>query len=130
MRNARAAHLQQVAFTMPGGSVSLPKNILCILTILRKRGVIRGFTLQEQSVQDKKKRQVILYLKYDAVGKPLIDTLFIVSKPSRRVYISSVALWQPQTSTGFFVLSTSYGILTDNEARRYNVGGEVLFGVT
>ena len=92
MRNARAARLQQVAFTMPGESVSLPKNILCILTIFQKRGVIRGFTLQEQSVQGKNKRQVILYLKYDATGKPVIDTLFIVSKPSRRVYISSVAL--------------------------------------
>lgn len=92
MRNASAARLQQIVFTRPGRSVSLPKNILSILTILRKMGVIRGFTLQEQSIQGKNKKQVILYLKYDATGKSVIDTLFIVSKPSRRVYISSVAL--------------------------------------
>jgi ribosomal protein S8 len=44
--------------------------------------------------------------------------------------MSSSAIWQPQTTTGFFILSTPIGICTDIEARRYNVGGEILFGVT
>jgi len=72
----------------------------------------------------------MIYLKYDESGKSVIDSLFLVSKPSRRIYMSSSAIWQPQTTTGFFILSTPIGICTDIEARRYNVGGEILFGVT
>jgi ribosomal protein S8 len=45
------------------------------------------------------------------------------------VYISASSLWQTQSTTGFVALSTVYGIITDIEARRYNVGGEVLFGI-
>jgi ribosomal protein S8 len=45
------------------------------------------------------------------------------------VHISSNALWQSRATAGFFVMSTTYGILTDVEARRFNVGGIVLFGI-
>lgn len=56
--------------------------------------------------------------------------MFRASTPGRRIYVSASSLWQPQSTSGFFVLSTVYGIFTDAEARRYNVGGELLFGVT
>lgn len=128
IRNAKATQLSQIVFIRPQGSV--PKAIFTILTLLRKNGMIRGFGFKEIVLSGKIKREYIIYLKYDATGKSVLDSIFLVSKPSRRVYLSSAALWQPQTTTGFFVLSTTYGILTDSEARRYNVGGEVLFGVT
>jgi len=90
IRNGKAAQLEQIVFIRPQGS--MPKNIFAILTILRKRGRIRAFTFKETLISNKQKMQYIIYLKYDATGKSVIDSLFIVSKPSRRVYLSSTAL--------------------------------------
>ena len=90
IRNGKAAQLEQIIFTRPQGS--RPKNIFAILTILRKRGRIRAFTFKERLVSGKLKTQYVIHLKYDSVGKSVIDSLFRVSKPSRRVYLSSSAL--------------------------------------
>jgi ribosomal protein S8 len=90
IRNGKAAQLEHIAFTRPQGS--RPKNIFAILTILRKRGRIRAFSFKETSLSSKVKTQYIIYLKYDSTGKSVIDSLFRVSKPSRRVYLSSSAL--------------------------------------
>jgi len=103
-------------------------SVFAILTILRDNGTIRGFSYINTSNDNK--NQFIVYLKYDGYGKPVIRSIFSVSKPSRRIYVSSRSLWQPQSTTGFFVLATTYGLLTDSQARRYNVGGCLLFGVT
>ena len=100
--------------------------MLTILTILRNNGVIRAFSY----LPSKDKNKFVIYIKYDQIGNNVIRSIFNVSKPSRKLYVSSKALWQPQSTTGFFVLSTSYGIITDIDARRYNVGGCILFGIT
>ena len=126
LRNAKASRLSHIVFIQPQNAI--PKAIFDILTLLRKNGIIRGFSCIEISISGKVK--FMIYLKYDESGKSVIDSLFLVSKPSRRIYMSSSAIWQPQTTTGFFILSTPIGICTDIEARRYNVGGEILFGVT
>ena len=97
--------------------------------ILQKTGVIRGFSYKKVKKISKIQGSLIIYIKYDAFGASVIDTSFYISKPSRRIYISAAALWQSQATTGFLVLSTVYGILTDIEARRYNIGGEVIFGI-
>ena len=108
-------------------------SVFAILSILRENGIIRGFSYINTPSTKKKgsdQNQFVIYLKYDGSGKPVIRSIFNVSKPSRRIYISSRSLWQPQSTVGFFVLSTTYGILTDSQARRYNVVGCLLFGVT
>jgi len=108
-------------------------SIFAILTILRDNGIIRSFSYRpvlSQKLNSPEINEFTIYLKYDGAGKRVIRSIFNVSKPSRRVYVSSRSLWQPQSTSGFFVLATNYGILTDAQARRYNVGGCLLFGVT
>ena len=110
-------------------SAIFPEKLINILNILQKTGVIRGFSYKKVKKISKIQGSLIIYIKYDAFGASVIDTSFYISKPSRRIYISAAALWQSQATTGFLVLSTVYGILTDIEARRYNIGGEVIFGI-
>ncbi len=125
IRNGEQASLRQIVWDTPSGSHY--KSLYTTLEVLREAGVIRGFSFLS-SVKNKNK--VVIYLKYDSIGKSVIRSVFLVSTSARRIHISASSLWQPQSTSGFFVLSTIYGILTDVEARRYNVGGEVLFGVT
>ena len=75
------------------------------------------------------KKSVRVYLKYSSRGDAAFRSIFLVSKPGRRVYLSTRALWQPYATTGVYVLSTPQGLLTDREARQKNVGGEVLLGI-
>lgn len=66
---------------------------------------------------------------YTSQGLPVLRRLYAISKPSRRVYLPSAALWQSRGQQGIFLVSTPAGILTDSDARRQNLGGEVLLGV-
>ena len=95
-----------------------------ILIILQKEGIIRHFTYTKNPTR------IIIYLKYNELGNNVIKSIFIVSKPSRPIYIKSKTFWQPQISSGFFIISTKYGIITDAKARQYNLGGHILFGIT
>lgn len=95
-----------------------------ILIILQKEGIIRLFTYTKNPTR------IVIYLKYNELGNNVIKSIFIVSKPSRPVYRKSKTFWQPQISSGFFIISTKYGIITDTKARQYNLGGHILFGIT
>jgi len=88
IRNGKASRLSYILFIRPQNAI--PKAIFDILTLLRKNGIIRGFSCIEIGTSGKIK--FMIYLKYDESGKSVIDSLFLVSKPSRRVYISSAAL--------------------------------------
>jgi len=90
IRNGSVAQLAQILFTRPQGSIS--NHEFAVLNILRKRGRIRAFYCKEVIVANKLITQYTVYLKYDSTGKPVIDSIFVVSKPSRRVYLSSAAL--------------------------------------
>jgi ribosomal protein S8 len=88
LRNAKASRLSHIVFIQPQNAI--PKAIFDILTLLRKNGMIRGFSCIEISISGKVK--FMIYLKYDESGKSVIDSLFLVSKPSRRIYMSSSAI--------------------------------------
>ena len=68
-------------------------------------------------------------LKYGPRGEPAFQTRFRISTPGRRVHLQSSALWQPLSTTGTLIISTSQGLRTDREARLRNLGGEVLIGI-
>lgn len=104
-----------------------PKICVKLLELLRDEGYIRGF--REVHLIDKGVKIVQVLLKYGVQGEPAIRHIYRVSKSSRRYYTSTTALWQPKGVMGVFILSTSCGLLTDRDARRLNVGGEVLLGV-
>lgn len=125
IRNGQFNKLPYVTYTQNNSAIIVKRGI--VLTTLRKQGIIRAFSFTE--VGHTSKFQVTIYLKYTQTGKGVFDTIFAVSKPGRRVYLGSKCLWQPRTTRGVFIVSTTKGIITDSDARRFNLGGEVLFGV-
>ena len=68
---------------------------------------------------------VEVLLKYYE-GRPVIQEITCVSRPGQRVYTGVKNLWRLQRGLGFYILSTSKGILSDRKARENNIGGEIL----
>lgn len=104
-----------------------PNVCVRLLEILRDEGYILGFQYIHNTKS--KKPQIKVLLKYDATGSSVVQAIFQVSKPSRRIYISLNALWKPKTTFGVFIVSTPIGLMVDREARLRNLGGEVLCGI-
>ena len=93
-----------------------------VLEVLKREGYIRGFS----SIESKPGiRQLKIELKYQE-GVPVISEIKRVSKPGCRVYSSINELPKVYNGLGISILSTPRGVMSDNEARVANVGGEVL----
>jgi len=114
IRNGQAAHLETVA--IPGSRLKL-----AIAKILEREGFVAS--VREQAEGPRK--TIAMTLKY--LGKaPLIRSLVRVSTPGRRVYRKSNELPRVLSDQGIAIVSTSAGILTNKEARKRKLGGEVL----
>ena len=74
-----------------------------------------------------KKIEVVLKYKDEKCKKPLIQKLKRISKPGQRIYASKKELNSMSRERGSVILSTSRGIMTPGDARKKNIGGEVLF---
>ena len=92
-----------------------------VLDVLQREGYIRGYTEDGSG----KHPQLRIELKYFE-GEPAIKHVSRVSKPGRRVYSGSKDLPTIRNGLGITIVSTPRGVLSDNEARAQNVGGEVL----
>ena len=93
-----------------------------VLEVLKREGYIRGFS----SIEHKPgMRQLKIELKYQE-GVPVISEIKRVSKPGCRVYSRINELPKVYNGLGISILSTPRGVMSDNEARVANVGGEVL----
>ena len=90
--------------------------------ILLDEGYIKGFT----AVDDGKQGIIRITLKYGANKTPVIQGLRRVSKPGLRIYTNCEDMPRVMKGLGIAILSTSKGIMTDKDARKANVGGEVL----
>ncbi|MZR31183.1 30S ribosomal protein S8 [Sneathiella litorea] len=106
------------------GSIKSPssKLRLNVLEALKREGFIRGYEVAEP---EKGKPEVTIELKYYQ-GKGVIEHVSRISKPGRRVYKGVKDLPTVRNGLGVAILSTPSGVLSDNEARDANVGGEVL----
>ena len=95
-----------------------------VLEVLKREGYIRGFTssVSEQTVNAS---DLSIELKYYE-GEPVIREIKRISKPGRRVYSKINDLPRVFNGLGISIISTPQGIMSDNEARAANVGGEVL----
>lgn len=103
--------------------VTVSKMNKSILEVLKREGLIDGF----ESAQDANKKPALrVGLKYYASGKPLISRADRVSKPGCRKYFESERLPKVSSGLGIAIVSTSKGIMTDGEARKSKVGGEVI----
>ena len=93
-----------------------------VLEVLKREGFIRDF-------EEKEMRPGINFFEIELKyynGKPVISEIKRVSKPGRRVYSSIKNLQKTYNGLGISILSTPRGVMSDNEAREANVGGEVL----
>jgi small subunit ribosomal protein S8 len=102
--------------------VPASKMKLEIAKILKQEGYIRTFKMIEEGPQG----TIRIYLKYADDGEPVIHGLRRVSRPGRRVYRGVSELPKVRNGLGVAVISTNRGVVTDEQARGLQVGGEVL----
>ena len=90
--------------------------------ILKEQGYINDYSERGEGA----KKELVVELKYDPEGQRAITGLRRMSRPGRRVYRKQANIPRVLDGLGVAILSTSRGILTDHEARRVGIGGEVL----
>ena len=93
-----------------------------ILDILKSEGYIINYIIERD---DKNKKNIIVNLKYYE-GTPVIKEIKRVSKPGRRVYSRANSIPRIQNGLGLAIISTPQGVMSDVEARKNNIGGEVI----
>lgn len=107
--------------------VDIPASRLkrAITKILLDKGYINKYI----NIDDGKQGLLRLFLKYDAYGEPVIKNMKRISKPGLREYSDSESIPRSLNGLGVIILSTSRGVMTDKEARKLHVGGEVLCSI-
>lgn len=116
IRNAVAAKHRMVEVP----SSNLRKNIT---KILFEKGYILNYKFEEDKVQE----NIKIALKYHPVTKlPAINEIERISKPGLRQYVNANELPRVLNGLGVAILSTSKGVITDKEARKLGIGGEVI----
>ncbi|MBN1471681.1 MAG: 30S ribosomal protein S8 [Syntrophaceae bacterium] len=119
IRNANKARFKKVNVGMSQININIAK-------VLKKTGYISNY----DKVKSEKGRQALeIILKYPDAKRTVITDIKRVSKPGRRVYVTSDNIPKVLNGLGISILSTSKGVITDAEARELNVGGEILCNV-
>ena len=93
-----------------------------ILQVLKREGFILNYALDQT---DEKKTKFSIELKYN-LGLPVIKNIERISKPGRRFYSSAQSIPKIKNGLGIAIISTSKGVMTDIEARKAKVGGEII----
>ena len=115
IRNANQLRYKEV-------EVPASKMKLEIAKILKEEGFISGYTVKESDVQS----MIVLNLKYGEKKERVITGWKRISKPGLRVYSKAEELPSVLNGLGIAIVSTSKGVMTDKEARKQSLGGEVL----
>jgi len=115
IRNANSVHHDKVE--IPGSKIKE-----AIATILKDEGFIKDFEV----IEDNKQNVIKVSLKYGANREKVISGLKRISKPGLRVYSQKDQLPKVLGGLGIAIISTSKGLMTDKEARKAGLGGEVL----
>ena len=105
-------------------SVSIPSSKFRakILDVLKEEGYISDYKFLSDA---KNKGSLIINLKYNN-GLPVIKEIRRISKPGRRIYTKADSIPRIQSGLGIAIVSTSMGIMSDNDARSKNIGGEII----
>jgi small subunit ribosomal protein S8 len=115
MRNAGKAKMNSV--DIPGSKMKTE-----IAKVMKSEGYIRNYKF----IKDGKQGILRVYLKYGDDQSHIILEMERVSKPSRKIYVRADEIKPVYNGLGTAILSTSKGIMTDKQARKDNVGGELL----
>ena len=92
-----------------------------LLKLLWDEGFISGY-----KVNSKNFHFIDVLLKYSNAGKPTINSVKFLSKPGSRLYFSSKQIWKLDSSKACVIFSTSKGLMTINNCKKKNIGGEPL----
>lgn len=115
IRNAGVARFDKMDIPASRMKISLAR-------IFKEEGFIKNYKM----IKDQRQGILRVYLKYNNQQKSLILGLKRISKPGRRVYAGTEQLPRVQGGLGVAIISTSKGVITDRQARKLGVGGEVL----
>lgn len=115
IRNANAMRYTEVSVPASNLKIELAR-------ILKEEGFINDYNVVKEDVQGK----ILLTLKYGEKKERVITGLKRISKPGLRVYAKSDEIPRVLNGLGIAIISTSKGIMTDKEARKQKLGGEVL----
>jgi small subunit ribosomal protein S8 len=118
IRNASMVRHRRV--TMPNSNLKE-----AIARILVEEGFISGYKVTDEKPQGK----LILGLKYTGKGDPVITNVERVSKPGRRIYVGYREIPWVRAGLGINIVSTPKGVMTGRQARREQVGGELVCNV-
>lgn len=118
IRNAVMVHFEDV--DMP-----LSKLKVGVANVLKEEGYITDYHILEDTVQG----TLRIVLKYGPKNEKVISGLQRASKPGKRLYVKADDIPRVMSGLGTAILSTSKGIITDRQARKLGVGGEVLCNV-
>ena len=116
IRNANMAEKQSVR--IPHSKIKAD-----IARLLKEEGFVKDYKLNETETN---KSFLNINLKYTADREPVIQGLKRISKPSCRKYVNAEEVPRVLGGIGIALLSTSSGVMTDSEARKKNIGGEIL----
>ena len=115
IRNANSMGYEEV--TVPASKLKVE-----LARILKEEGFIKEYKVVSENVG----KNILLTLKYGNKKEKVITGLKRISKPGLRVYVRSDEVPKVLNGLGIAIISTSKGIMTDKEARKLNIGGEVL----
>ncbi|HSE98858.1 MAG TPA: 30S ribosomal protein S8 [Blastocatellia bacterium] len=115
IRNAYAAKHQKV--DVPASNIKME-----IARILKEEGFINNYKV----IGEGPRRNIRVYLRYGPRGEQVMSKVERVSKPGCRVYVNSTMIPKVLGGMGINILSTSRGLMTDRQARREKIGGEIL----
>ena len=93
-----------------------------ILEVLKQEGYISNY---KTLPSEKNKSSIQVDLKYNN-GSPVIKEIKRVSKPGRRIYSKATSIPKIQNGLGLAIISTPKGVMSDNDARKNNIGGEII----
>lgn len=116
IRNAQLRALNNV--TIPSS-----KFRTRILDVLKQEGYIANYRILSNNKN--KKESLLVDLKY-SYGVPVIKEIKRVSKPGRRIYAKADSVAKIKNGLGLAIISTSMGVMSDNDAKTKNIGGEII----
>ena len=115
IRNGNSAKFSKV--DIPASKIKIQ-----IARILKDEGYIKNFKV----IKDNRQGLLRLYLKFDEKNQQVLSSICRVSRPSRRFYAKKDNIPKVLNGMGISILTTSKGILTEREARKQGVGGEII----
>jgi len=101
------------------------KLVEAVMGVLQSKGYIESFNV----IEDGKKKFIKVVIKYDKSGNSVITEVKKISTPGRRVYKGSDEIKRFKNGYGTYVVSTSKGVLSNDDAHKIGVGGEVLCSI-